>query len=86
MSEELIEAIKSLAPARRVEAITPDDTGFLRVPTRALFVGTGGNLKLQSLEGGEVVLKNVPSGCTLDVQVAAIRATGTTATDIVGLY
>jgi hypothetical protein len=53
----------------------------------ALYVGTGGNLTVKvRWSATDVVLKNVPSGTILPVAVTHVRATGTTATDIVALW
>ncbi|MBN8832091.1 MAG: hypothetical protein J0G94_16060 [Sphingomonadales bacterium] len=69
-------AIRPRLPARK--AIDP-------LP-KAIFVGTGGNITLRAADGSaDVVFKNVASGQILDVRARFIRATGTTAADIVGL-
>jgi hypothetical protein len=75
-----------ISPARSAFAITPnDDTGLSRA-TRAVFVGTGGNLNLRLIDASEdVVFANVPDGSVLALRIVAVRATGTTATDIIGL-
>lgn len=75
-----------IAPARHCFAVQLSDTGTLPVVPKALFVGTGGNLMLRAVDSEEDVLfVNVPSGMILDVRVLSIRATGTTAADLVGL-
>lgn len=54
--------------------------------TKAIFVGTGGDVVLRAVESsGDVTFRNIASGSILDVRVSAIRATGTSAADIVGL-
>jgi len=75
-----------MAPAERCFAVTPHDTATLAQATKALFVGTGGDVTLRSVFGSEdVVFKNLADGSMIDVRVSAVRATGTTAADIVGL-
>ena len=75
-----------IAPAELCFPITPSDTAALQTATKALFVGTGGTVTLRSVRGtADVSFKNVPDGAVLDVRVSAVRATGTTAADIVGL-
>ena len=65
-------------------AITPADaTDLVDVP-RALWVGTGGDLSL-AMASGIITLKAVPAGSLLPVRPLRVRATGTTAADIVGL-
>ena len=73
-------------PARDAFAIQPSDSGALAVLPRALYVGTGGALTLRCVDGqADVVFKNVGSGQILDLRVSHVRATGTTAADLVGL-
>lgn len=74
------------APAETCFAIEPSDTDELQVGTKAIFVGTGGDVTLRLIADEEdVVFRNLASGSVLDVRVRAVRASGTTATDIVGL-
>lgn len=75
-----------IAPAERCFTVTPHDTAALAYATKALFVGTGGDVTLRSVLGTEdVVFKNLADGSVIDVRVSAVRATGTSAGDIVGL-
>lgn len=75
-----------ISPARNAFAITPHDTDTLPNATKALFVGTGGNLAVRLVDAtSDVVFTNLPSGTVLAVRVAAVRISGTTATDLVGL-
>lgn len=75
-----------LASARQPFAVTPDDAAPLpRVP-KAIYVGTGGDLVLRGVSGDEdVTFANVPDGTMLPVHALFVRATGTTAGDIVAL-
>jgi len=76
----------AMAPAERCFAIMPDDSADLAMATKAIYVGQAGDVVLRSVNGGaDVTFRNVPAGATLDVRVRAVRATGTTAADIVGL-
>jgi len=75
-----------IAPAEFCFSITPDDQAELPRATKAIYVGQGGDITLRSMRGvTDVTFTNVASGSILDVRVRAIRATGTTATDLVGL-
>lgn len=75
-----------ISPATICFAIVPADGGELTQVTKALYVGTGGDIALRPLDGtADVTFRNVPDGAVLDVRVRAVRATGTTAADIVGL-
>ncbi len=74
------------APASDCFQITPDDTNDLSQATKALYVGTGGNIVLRSVGSeNDVTLRNVVGGSIIDIRTRAVRATGTTASDIVGL-
>jgi hypothetical protein len=90
----------SMRPARRAIAVTPSDTldvtnaGGDNAPcyAKALYVGVTGNLSVvtasdnsNSGAGTAVLFQNVPVGW-FPVQVRRVMATGTTASDIVGLY
>lgn len=74
------------APSRAPFAITPHDTNELSLIPKAIYVGTGGTLVLRGVEGAaDVTFKNIASGQVLDVRPQYVRATGTTAADLVGL-
>ncbi len=54
--------------------------------TKALFIGTGGDLVAGAVGGSaDVTFRNLADGAILDVRLQYVRASGTTATDIVGL-
>jgi succinyl-CoA synthetase beta subunit len=73
-------------PSPTGAAVTTSDTVALPFTTRALFVGTGGNLTLRMVDdAADLVFKNVANGQILPVQVSYVRATGTTAADIIAL-
>lgn len=72
-------------PSRGPFTVSPNDNTALTKPAVALYVGTTGHVTLKGVDGADVVFKNVPSGFILPVQTNFVRATGTTATDIVGL-
>ena len=74
------------APATRVVAVAPHDSNALADIPKALFVGTGGAVTLRATAGGDVVFKNLASGSILPVRAQYVRATGTTAADILALY
>lgn len=75
-----------IAPARAVFPIVPDDAEALPVATKAMYVGRGGDLVLRAVDNEvEVHFVNVANGAILPIRVAAVLATGTTASDLVGL-
>ncbi len=65
-------------------AITLSDSTEL-APTRSLFIGVGGNLKVTTAYGTDVTFQNVVAGSILPIQVIKVWSTGTTASGIVAL-
>lgn len=74
------------SPASNAAAVTTSDTTDLDNTTRYLYVGGAGNLSLIFKGGQTVTLNSVPAGTMLHVRVTRVRATGTTATNIVALW
>lgn len=75
-----------IAPAEFCFAIIPDDGIDIDRATKAIYIGSGGDIALQLLgTNAPVTFRNVPAGTVIDVRVARVWAAGTTATDIVGL-
>jgi hypothetical protein len=71
-------------PARYGLAVTPSDVTVLN-PTRALYIGTTGNLTVRMYGGqNNVTFTTVPVGI-FPIQVDRVLATGTTASNIVAL-
>lgn len=74
------------SPAAECFAITPSDSADLPRATKAIYVGTGGDIVLRAVESdSDVTLRNTIGGSILDIRVRALRDTGTSAQDIVGL-
>ncbi|WP_375450511.1 hypothetical protein [uncultured Devosia sp.] len=73
------------SPAAHAFAVTPHDTNPLPEPTRALYVGIGGSVAAVLVSGADVLFTNVADGSILPLRVTRIKATGTTATAILGL-
>ena len=75
-----------IAPARLAFPITPSDSTDLSVTTKAVYVGTGGDIVLRAIgSASDVTLSNVASGSVLAIRVKAVRTAGTTAGNLVGL-
>lgn len=73
-------------PSRRPFTVTPHDTNELTFLPKALYVGTGGTVILRGVDGAtDVTFVNVANGQILDVRAQYVRATGTTAANIVAL-
>ncbi|MFY7836465.1 MAG: spike base protein, RCAP_Rcc01079 family [Novosphingobium sp.] len=87
MEDPFLNTVDSpMTPAGTCFPITPHDTVEFERATKAVYVGTGGDLVLRSVNGtADVTFRNLPAGFILDVRVRAIRLTGTTAADLVGL-
>lgn len=75
------------APATRAVSVTPHDSNALTDIPKALFVGTGGNITMRGVNGSaDQLWKNVPSGSVLPFRAQYVRATGTSAADLLALY
>ena len=73
--------------ARSASAVTPHDTNPLGNVSKALFVGGAGNIALRLVDdSSDVTFTGVTAGSILPVRASHIRATSTTATNIVNLY
>lgn len=59
----------------------------LSQPTRAIYTGSGGDLKVTLLgDTDPVVFPAVPAGSFLPLRVKRLFSTGTTVTNCIGLY
>ena len=86
MTDRFENTAPSLAgPASHGFAITPSDSALLVENTRAIYVGSGGDIAALMLSGANVLLSAVPSGSILPLRLTKIMASGTTADNIVGL-
>jgi len=75
-----------IAPARTAFALVTSDTLDLPIATKAFYVGTGGDIVLRAVgSDADVTLHNVVGGSVVAIRVKAIRSTGTTAADLIGL-
>ncbi len=74
-----------IGPAANAFAIVPHDANAVASVTKAIYVGTAGNVTLRPVNAAsDVLYKNVPAGSYLTVRASHVRATGTTAADLVG--
>ena len=75
------------APATRAVSVTPHDSNALADIPKALFIGTGGTIVMRGAnDSADRSWKNVPSGSVLPFRAQYVRATGTTAADLLALY
>lgn len=77
---------RSQSPAEGGYAITKSDTTVLEPPTRAVWVGGAGDLAVRYFDQSTDTLKSVPAGTLLPIRVDKVLSTGTTATNISGMY
>ena len=68
-------------------AITPSDSAQLPFVTRALYIGTAGNVAVQLInDSSPVTLMNCVAGSVLPFRVKQVMNTNTTASNLVGIY
>lgn len=72
------------SPATDGEAVTPSDTLDLAKVSRALYVGTGGTLKVTLASGTDLTFSAIAAGWH-PLRVSRVWATGTSATDLVAV-
>lgn len=66
--------------------VTPSDTTNLRSPSRALWIGTGGDVNIaRPSDNQSFLFVNVPSGYRLDVATIRVNDTNTTASNIINM-
>ncbi len=74
------------SPPEEAAAIAPDDGQDLACPTRAVYVGGDGDLRVRMLGGAEVTFAAVSGGSLLPLRVVRVFATGTNARNLVALW
>lgn len=71
------------SPATHAVGVTPDNTANLNHLTRALYVGTGGDVRVTIADGSTVTFVNMVQGWH-PIRITRVWATGTTAHHMVG--
>lgn len=79
------QAVNTFSSAQSAVVVSPSDTNTLNF-TRGLYVGGAGNLAVTMKDGTTVTFTGVTAGQILPVSVTQVKATGTTATNIVAVY
>jgi hypothetical protein len=75
------------SPAHNAQAVTPNDSTDLPITDcRALYIGVGGNISLITNGGQTVTFVGLQAGSILPVRCSRVRATDTTATNIVAIW
>jgi len=72
-------------PAQGAATITPHATNLLPQSTRAIYVGGGGNLACEMVNGEIVTFVGLLAGAVYPFRVQKVFVAGTTATNLVGL-
>lgn len=73
-----------LGSAQEFFAITPSDSTDLDQIPRGVWVGGAGNLVVSGISG-DATFVGVPAGTMLPISPTRVKATGTTATALVGV-
>jgi hypothetical protein len=76
--------LSAITPAGEADAVTPAD-GTNIAPTRGIYVGASGDLKVDMLDGSTLTFVSITAGVVHPLQVVRVYSTGTTATDIIAL-
>lgn len=73
-----------LSSSRAPYAVTPDDAAPLPAVPKGIFVGSGGDVTLRGVDStADVTYRNLPDASYIAVRAAYVRATGTTATNLI---
>jgi hypothetical protein len=67
-------------------AITPNDSTVLDPTPKGIYVGVSGDIAVIMEDASVVTFPSVPAGIILPVSVSRVKATGTTASGLIGLY
>ena len=67
-------------------AVTPSNATTFSLATRWLWISGAGNVAVTMADGSTATFLAVPAASKLPLSVTQVRATGTTATGIVGAY
>ena len=73
-------------PASAGFEITPSDSANLERNTRGLYVGVIGDVTVDMASGNTITFVALAAGIVHPLQVKRVYASGTDATDIIGVY
>ena len=74
------------SPALHAVPIVPSDSGLLEVPTRAIYVGYAGDVRVLTITGKEALFNAVAASTTIPVRAQRVFETQTTASGLLGLW
>lgn len=75
-----------MSPASHAFAITTHNTNDLSAATRGIYVGVSGDVKVNTIGGETVTFVGLVAGVIHPIRATRVYATGTTATNIIGVY
>lgn len=76
--------IEDLDSSTAPYAIVPSDTVPLPKAPKGIYVGTGGDVTLRGINGtADVTYRNLGDGSYIGVRASHVRATGTTASNLI---
>lgn len=84
-NDKFVSVSSLTGPGDDAFSISTSDTVDLPNITRAIYVGSGGDINLITKGGTTLVFTAVPTGAILPVRVSRVKATSTTASGLVGL-
>ena len=71
-------------PARDAFVLAPSDTSPIKTLPKGIYVGTGGDVTLRAIESSaDVTYRNLTDGSYIAVRALYLRASGTTASDLI---
>lgn len=85
MSQFVRYDLQIMHPIKSVFNVTTSDTVDLQYVTRAIYVGVSGDLRVIMPDNTIVTFVDLAAGIFHPIQIKRVMATGTTATDIIGL-
>ncbi len=78
--------LQLMLPYSRAFAVTTSDTVNFANVTRGLYVGGAGNASVVMQDGTAITLNGLAAGTIYALRLKRVNLTGTTATNLVGLY
>lgn len=73
-----------LSPSTRPYAVVPHDANPLPEVPKGIYVGTGGDVVLRGVSAdADVTYRNLTNGSYIAVRASHVRATGTTASNLI---
>lgn len=76
--------LDAILPARTAMAVVPSDTVVLDPIPRGIYVGTGGDVTVRPVGSAvDVTYRNLTDSSYIAVRVSHVRATGTTALNLI---